>query len=271
MPYWLSLTERSTYQRLRSGVVWGINSSERLALVDAYDAESRTERNEASEQARDLKRLYADRGVKQPATEAWRTVAHNLPNWETWRECFDRATWPPSSFSDDARIASVQVHHALAVASRRNPQLQAAAEHLHAQYQRLGITQAAQVPVYARMGDNQAQLLTDAAKTLQQARKSLKTDTEHSYLQSLRATATALADMIQTAPETWASTVHRCKHRLDYEQRRRHTDVICGELTDVDGEGGLRFAGYWLPMTSVAIQAYERSDLYRSVYGKPGR
>ena len=269
MPYWLSLTEKETYQRLRAGDVWRIEKRERHALIDAFDAESRQERMQALEQARDLKRLYADRGTKQPVTEGWRTVAVTLPNWETWRECCDRATWPPASFNDDARIASVKVHHALAVASRRNPQLQAAAEHLHTQYQRLAITQSPQVPVYDVMDTRQAEILTNAASTLHRARMRLKTDAEHSYLQSLRATATALTQLMTTAPDAWASTTHRCKHRLEYEQRRRHTPAICGVLTDIDGQGGLRFAGYWLPMTMVAIKAHERSRVYHELYGAP--
>lgn len=264
MPHWNSETEEIVITRLANGERWPLNDEDRKAIWLSWDTESRKEQAEAIRAQKTLKKaLNAKRGKNptlKPSCEAFAVVCQTYsPRWDVFKGCMDNAKRPPTCYDEAQRHANAVINHALAVLSRRNPNLQTIAMALREQYHACGDYEA-HTPTHIPMDRDYQSALQEAitaltALTALSLKEGHDNNASQDYTHTLITVAQAL-DSLWT--EQWPhvkDTVAKTKARLSLELRR---------------VGGVRCPDYWLPLSAVDVKVWIAATRYRCVPRFPG-
>lgn len=256
MPHWNSETEELVITRLAAGERWPLSDEDRKAIWLSWDTESRKEQTEATKAQKALKKaLNAKRGKNpslKPSCEAFAVVCQTYsPRWDVFQMCMDNAKRPPTSYGEAQRHANAVVNHALAVLSRRNPNLQTIAIALREQYDAIEDYEA-HTASHIPMDRDYQSALKDAitALTALSLKEGHDNKAQQDYTHSLIKVAQALDSLWSDQWQYVNDTVAKTKARLSLELRR---------------VGGVRSPDYWLPLSQVDVKVWIAATKYRCV------
>lgn len=260
MPFWVDAREKRLVDRFETGAPWKLNALDKSTLAKSWGAESKIELRDATQ---DIRRMV-DEGKAAGDTDcrwrAYRNVWRYMsPRWDIWEDCLDRAIYPPKILGQTSTVdAHTLIHHVLAVASRRNPQLQLVSSAMHSHWAGIPIAEPIS-PTFTPLDDSLGSTL---ANTLEVMRKECESYTdnpatmspEHSYLQRIKHIGTTLHELVTTQTDVWERALKTTRRRLDVELRK---------------EEGVSQKQYWLPVSAIAIRKHEFP--YRSSLKRPKR
>lgn len=243
---WLSRLEQVTTSRLTRGERWRMTENERAVIVEAWRAESRPGSRRAVAAVKRLTAEYRGLDLQHPRCCAFADVAATeSPRWDVWDASLARADAGDPDGDVAASIALVE--RTLAVAARRNPQLQQVADQLQLVWLRTGHQPDAQQVRHEPMDAGRADRLRIATNCLACCHTTRHAGSvTDSYPLRLSLVGRTLRELITEQPDTWRKTVTTTRSRIDQELRR---------------PGGLKDGDTWIPLSPAAVERHNSKGL----------